>query len=111
MTNIYILLYILTNQTFHGPTGRLRITQVTPPPSSSLRTCRVVTLFYDIPCFGRSFTTYPGWDAVLPHTRVGTHFTTYPGWDAFYDINGLGRSFTTPNLLAIIIMYDYSKTD
>ena len=35
--------------------------------------------FYDIPGSVRTFTTYPGRDALLRHTRVGTHFTTYPG--------------------------------
>ena len=38
--------------------------------------------FYDIPGSGRTFTTYPGRDALLRHTRVGTHF---------YDIPGSGR--------------------
>ena len=42
--------------------------------------------FYDIPGSGRTFTTYPGRDALLRHTRVGTHF---------YDIPGSGRSLTT----------------
>ena len=30
--------------------------------------------------------TYPGWDTVLQHTRVGT---------PFYDLPGLGRIFMT----------------
>ena len=34
----------------------------------------------------RTFTTYPGRDALLRHTRVGTHF---------YDIPESGRSLTT----------------
>ena len=47
---------------------------------------RVGAHFYDIPGSGRTFTTYPGRDALLRHTRVGTHF---------YDIPGSGRSLTT----------------
>ena len=35
--------------------------------------------FYDIPGSGRTFTTYPGRDALLRHTRVGTHFYDIPG--------------------------------
>ena len=44
------------------------------------------TQFYDIPGSGCSFTTYPGRDAVLRHTRAGMQF---------YDIPGSGCSFTT----------------
>ena len=43
-------------------------------------------LFNDIPRVGAHFTTYPGRDTLLRHTRVGTHF---------YDIPGSGRSLTT----------------
>ena len=38
------------------------------------------------PGSGRTFTTYPGRDVLLRHTRVGTYF---------YDIPGSGRSLTT----------------
>ena len=37
--------------------------------------------FYDIPGSGRTFTTYPGRDALLRHTRVRTHFYDIPGSD------------------------------
>ena len=35
--------------------------------------------FYDIPGSGRTFTTYPGRDALLRHTRVGAQFNDIPG--------------------------------
>ena len=35
--------------------------------------------FYDIPGSGRTFTTYPGQDALLRHTRVGAQFNDIPG--------------------------------
>ena len=34
--------------------------------------------FYDIPGSGRTFTTYPGRDALLRHTRVGAQFNDIP---------------------------------
>ena len=35
--------------------------------------------FYDIPGSGRTYTTYPGRDALLRHTRVGAQFNDIPG--------------------------------
>ena len=40
---------------------------------------RVGAHFYDIPGSGRTFTTYPGRDALLRHTRVGAQFNDIPG--------------------------------
>ena len=40
---------------------------------------RVGMHFYDIPGSGRTFTTYPGRDALLRHTRVGAQFNNIPG--------------------------------
>ena len=40
---------------------------------------RVGAHFYDIPGSGRTFTTYPGRDALLRHTRVGAQFYDIPG--------------------------------
>ena len=40
---------------------------------------RVGAHFYDIPGSGRTFTTYPGRDALLRHTQVGAQFNDIPG--------------------------------
>ena len=40
---------------------------------------RVGAHFYDIPGSVRTFTTYPGRDALLRHTRVGAQFNDIPG--------------------------------
>ena len=40
---------------------------------------RVGAHFYDIPGSGRTFTTYPGRDTLLRHTRVGAQFYDIPG--------------------------------
>ena len=39
---------------------------------------RVGAHFYDIPGSRRTFTTYPGRDALLRHTRVGAQFNDIP---------------------------------
>ena len=41
--------------------------------------------FYDIPGSGRTFTTYPGRDALLRHTRVGAQFNDIPGSEDMED--------------------------
>ena len=41
---------------------------------------RVGAHFYDIPGSGRTFTTYPGRDALLRHTWVGAQFNDIPGY-------------------------------
>ena len=40
---------------------------------------RVGAYFCDIPGSGRTFTTYPGRDVLLRHTRVGAQFNDIPG--------------------------------
>ena len=66
-----------------------------PGWNAVLRHTRVGTQFYDIPGLEHSFTTYPGWNAALRHTKIGTQFYDIPGLEQSYDIPGLERSFTT----------------
>ena len=74
-----------------------RFTITTYPGQDALiRHTKVGTHLYDIPRSGRTFTTYPGRDALLRHTQVGTHLYDIPRVGThFYDIPRSGRTFTT----------------
>ena len=63
-----------------------------PGRDALLQHTRVGTHFYDIPESGCTFTTYPGRDALLRHTRVGAQLNDIPGSLTFYlQDNELGR--------------------